>query len=313
MSKLTLLDIAKRTGNDPQVGVVESLVQSNSLLATLPFRSINGISFKYARRISNPTVAFRGFNQGLDASISKIEQITVETKNIGGRSIVDKLLAEADPRGVNAMRAEEDAGFAAVMGNTFNSKAYYGNSKTNQLEYDGIATMLSTLGTTCLGAGGTGVSSIYAVAFNDANTPQGRMKGVEGLLGNGKNISSLDMGLQYVPDADSKDYLAYVTEFEFAPGFVVYDTRSIGRIANIDSTHKPTIALFNQLITAMYPFVPSLFLCNKTVFNYVQELKGTTISDVTVGDRIFTRVRNFDGIPILIDENIAGDESAVTA
>ena len=48
--KLTLLDIAKRTGNDPQVGIVESMIQSNALLQVLPFRSIYGISYRYAQR-----------------------------------------------------------------------------------------------------------------------------------------------------------------------------------------------------------------------------------------------------------------------
>lgn len=310
--KLTLLDLAKRSGNDPQVGVVESMIQSNALLQTLPFRSINGIAFNYAQRKGLPTVSFRGYNQGVSASKSVIQQILIETKNIGGRSQVDKLLAEADPRGVSAVRAEEDAGFVAAMGNMYNLKAYYGAPVTNKLEFEGVNTTLNALGGTAIGAGGSTGSSIYAFAFADAVSPQGRMRGVEGILGNGKNISMVDMGLYYATDLDSNNYLAYTTEFEFAPGFAVYDTRSIGRIANIDATHKPTVSLFNQLITAMFPFVPSIFTCSKTTFNYVQDLKGTTIQNVTVGTNLFERVTTFNGIPILIDENITNTEAAIS-
>lgn len=312
MAKLTLLDIAKRSGNDPQVGIVESMVQTNALLNNMPFKEINGISYKFARRKGLPTVGFRGYNQGIDASKSIVEQILIEAKNIGGRSQVDKLLAEADPRGVTVVRSEEDAGFVAAMGNLFNSKAYYGNSKTTLNEFDGVATILSSISGTAIGAGGSTGSSIYAFAFGDANSPQGRMKGVEGVLGNAKNITALDMGLQYALDADSKQFLAYTTEFEFAPGLAVYDTRSIGRLANIDSTHKPTITLLNQLMTAMYPFVPSVFTCSKVTFNYIQELKGTSIADVTVGTNLYTRVLSFNGVPILIDENIKDDETAIS-
>ncbi len=310
--KLTLLDIAKRTGNDPQVGIVESMIQSNALLQVLPFRSINGISYRYAQRKGLPTVSFRGFNQGVTASKSVVQQITIETKNIGGRSQIDKLLAEADPQGVQHARAEEDMSFLAAMGNLYNSKAFYGNATTSPLEFNGIASMLNALGGTAIGAGGSTGSSIYAVAFNDAVSPQGRMRGVEGILGNGKNISMVDMGLYYAVDADSNSYLAYTTEFEFAPGLAVYDTRSIARLANIDSTHKPSVTLLNQIITAMFPFVPSMFFCSKQTYNWVQDLKGTTINNVTVGNNLFERVTQFNGIPILIDENISDSETAIS-
>lgn len=315
MSKLTLLDLAKRSGNDATVGVVESMTQSNALLALLPFRPITGIAYKYSRRIGLPTVAFKGFNQGVAASKSVIEQITVEAKIIKGRSTVDKLLAEADLRGINAFRAEEDAGFIAAMGNLFNLKAWYGNATTTSVEFDGIIKILPTLGGTCIGAGGTSGQSIYAVAFQDAADAQGRRKGVEGILANGKNITPLDMGLQYIADADAADYLAYVTEFEFQPGFVVYDVLSVGRMANVTAAAKPTVSLFNQIITAMLPYKPSAFFCSKAVFNYVQELKGTSFTTVPgfsdSPTNIFTRALAFDGVPILVDENITTETTVV--
>lgn len=319
MAKVTLLDLAKRSGNDATVGLVESMSQANTLLSMLPFRGINGTSFSYGRRTGLPTVSFTGFNEGVAATKSTIEQVTFETKIIKGRSIVDKLLAEADPRGVGALRAEEDAGFAAAMSNTYNSKVYYGANKTTAREFDGLSTILSALvsGGNVIGAGGSTGSSIYAVSFQDALTAQGRRKGVEGVIANNasKVVNAVDMGLTYQLDAGgSNSFLAYTTEFEWQPGFVVYDTQSVGRLANIDSSHKPTISLLNQLITGMFPFTPSAFFCSKVVYGYIQDLKGSTwvTGFGSSSSDLFSRVLTFNNIPVFIDENISDSEAAIS-
>jgi len=317
MSKLTLLDLAIKSGNDASVGVVESMSQSNALLSMLPFRGIQGTVVKYQRRTGLPTVGFRGYNEGIAASKSVTEPVMYETKNLGGRSEIDKLIVDD---GGMIVRAQEDVAFAYAMGNSFNENCYYGDSTTNAKEFDGLVKILPNLvaGGNVLGAGGSSNnSSIYAFSFKDALTTQGRRRGVEGVLANGgsKVVSSIDMGLQYVTDSGGTNkFLAYVTEFEWRPGFVVYDTQSVGRIANIGASNKPTISLFNQLITNMHPFVPDVFLCNKTVYNYIQDLKGTTWVQGFGGQSsdLFTRVLTFDGIPIFIDENITQTETTVS-
>lgn len=316
MAKLTLLDIAKRSGNDATVGIVDATTQENALLSLLPFRGINGVSFRFARRSSLPTVGFKGYNQGIASSKSVIEQILVETKNIGGRSEIDKLIVEADSRSVAEVRSEEDAGFAAAMGNMYNLKSYYGNSVTSKgLEYDGIATILNALALdTVLGAGGDTAdvqTSAYFVAFKDSNGAEGRLRGVEGILGNNKNISAIDMGLQYVADSDSKDYLAYTTEFEFAPGLAIYDTRSIGRICNIDADSGITIALMNQMIVKMRPYKVGAIFVPEKVWLQMQALKVTSFQTMNTDRDLFLNVLTFNGIPIFIDDSIVETEAVV--
>lgn len=316
MVKATLLDIAKRTGNDAVVGLVDQTIQMNAMLNVLPFRPITGISYKFARRKSLPTVGFRGYNQGITASKSIVDQVTIETKNIGGRSEVDKLLAEADPRGINAYRAEEDSGFAAAMGNVYNSKAYYGKSSTTKgLEFDGVSTLLNDLSmeTVIDGGGSTSgqMSSVYAVATVDAVGTYGRMRGVEGILGNGKNITAIDMDLQYVKDGDNKDYLAYVTEFEFAPGLAIYDMRSIGRIANLGTSNTVTIKMLNDLKLAMMPFTPAAFFVTKKIYSQLLDLKVTSFQVMNEDRDIFKWVLTFDGTPIFVDENLVDTEDPV--
>lgn len=317
MAKLTLLDLAKRTGNAPEIGIVEATTQNNALLSLIPFRGINGVSYRFGRRVGLPAVAFKGINQGVSVTKSKVDQILIETKDVGGRSEVDKLLAERDPRGINVMRSEEDAGFSASMGNLFNLKFYYGSTKTTSgLEFDGVTSILNALSfATVTDAGGDSANvqtSAYFIAFGDANGQMGRLKGVEGLLGNGKNITAIDMGLQYVDDADSKKYLAYTTEFEFAPGLAIYDTRSVGRICNLDAGSPLTVTLINAMLVQMYPYVPSAIFVNKAQYLVLQGLKVSALDYYNSDTDLFKRVLSFNGIPIFIDDNITQTEAVVS-
>lgn len=314
-NKLTLLDLALRAQGLSQgrIGIIESLVQTNPLLGVMPFTPIAGSILPYTRRVGLPTVGWRGFNQGVTKSKSKLIPVSIECKYLSGRSVVDRRIAMRDPRGVNVHRSEEDAGFASAISNTFNGAVYYGNKSSNPNEIDGVSTILDTIAGSCINGTGSGtVRSIYAFAFGDVNTAQGRIKGVEGLLANGMLPNAFDMGLHYENDLDGNPYPAFFTEFEFEPGLAVYDTRAVGRIANLTSSAKPTIPLFNQLFTAMYPFKPDLITCDKTTYNWIQDLKGSTFTTVQVGEtELFKRVLTFDGVRIEIDENIT-TESVVS-
>jgi hypothetical protein len=316
-NKLTLLDLAKRKGNDVTIGIIEAMTQSNALLKQIPFRGIIGNTLKYGRRVGLPTVAWKGINQGVDASKSIIEDVVMECKFMGGRSQVGKNLIEQDPRGINAVRMEEDSSFLAAMSNLFNYAMFYGNSVTNKLMPDGIIKLLSSVAAhpTCISATGSASNvqtSMYIVSFADAIGVGGISRGVEGLLGNGKLPTGLDMGLQYIDDLDSKQMLGYVTEFDWQPGFAIYDERSVARICNIDSTHKITAPLINQAITAMLPFQPSAIFMNKQCLNYLQELKTSSIHILVDDNNPFKRIYAFDGIPVFFDENIVNTEAVVS-
>lgn len=322
MAKLTLLDVAKRSGNDIQIGIVESLTQNNALLEYLPFRSIQGTSFKYSRRVSLPTVSFMGLNQGVADSKSIIEQIMAETKIIGGRSKISKLVAELHQGGVPVARSEEASGFISAMGNLYNSKVYYGDSTTNGSEFDGIKKTHGAIGSSVISAAGSTSNvqtSIYAFATADATSIQGRRAGVQGIVSNNTEIQALDMGLQYdVDSGGTNKLLHYITEFVWQPGFIIYDNLSVGRLANINvstDSKPPTLALLNELVTSMYPYTPSFFTCSKAVFNYLQNIKGISspvFADPAAGQNLFSRIKMFDGIPIYIDENITATEAVVS-
>ena len=319
MAKITLIDVAKRTGNDATVGIVEAMSQANPFFQLAPTKSIRGNMFKYQVRSALGTAGFRAFNAGVAGTKSVIRDVIVECKPMLGISEVDKALAEASPDGVQAFRQSEDMGFISALANTFNAKAYYGSSSTTAAEIDGVGTVLSALGGTCIGAGGataTAETSMYFWSFSDANTVQGKLPGVQVVLANGMLPSATDLGVQLTLDSGGTNkYPAYQTIFEFTPGLAIYDSRSVGRLCNIDATHLPTVAYMNQVITAMFPYNVDLITCSKTVYNYVQGLKGTSAFQQTApyeSSEIFKRATTFNGIPILIDENIVATEAVVS-
>lgn len=307
---LNLIDVAKRNGNDSAVGLIESMSQSNALLSKLPFKGINGQSYKVKKRTGLPTVGTRGFNEGIEATKSIINDYIYQTYIFNSRSIVDCKLADTSPEGALALRQEEDLSHLIAMGNKYNSLCYYGNNTTDVTQPDGIATILSStaFATVQTGTGASGSStSIYFVSFSDANTPQGRMKGVEGIVSNGQELNARDMGQRYFLDANSKSLLHYTTEIDAMYGFAVYDVRSVGRYMGLTSAIAPTVAKMDAIITAMLPFSCDAIFVNKTGLNLIKGLKGTIT--YTVNDRdIKLSPYSYDGIPVFLDENILDTE-----
>jgi hypothetical protein len=316
MDRQTLLDLARRSGSNATLRIVEGLAQENALFKRMPFRGIVGDSEKYLRRVSLPTVYWKGYNQGISPSKSEIVPIRIETKMLGGRSIVDKKIAERAIEGIKKYRAKEDISFLAAMSNKFNYSMFYSDSKLVATEPDGIATILNSLSKETVvnaGANSGAVTSIYAVSFKDALTSQGRRPAVEGLLANGSLPKGFDMGLQYISDKDGLDYLAYITEFEFDPGIAIYEDLAVGRICNIDADNKPTAQDFLDVITKMVPFKPSVIFANKTGWSYIQSLaisqNVTYINPVT---NLLDEVLTIYGIPVEIDSNISDAEAVVS-
>ena len=313
-NRITLLDLAKRSGNDASVPLVEAMTQKNALLEMLGFKEIEGLSYRYKRRTSLPTIVTRGFNTGITEGKSNIEQKTIETKIFSARSMVDKLEADTYPAGAAALRDEEDRSFVYAMGNKYNLVSYTGNGSTDPTAFDGIETVLnSTAISTCLAGTGTGstTGSIIAVSFDNAATTQGILPGVQGVVTRGQNIRGEDMGAELVTDSGgSARYYAYVTEFTAMLGLAIYDTRAVGRIANLNSTAPPLISQLDALITAMYPFNISAFFMPKAVYTFVQALKNTIYYDAD-DTEIKRRVLTYNGIPLMIDENLAMNETAI--
>jgi len=307
---LNLIDVAKRNGNDSAVPLIESMSQSNALLSLLPFRGVNGLSYKVKKRTGLPSVGTRAFNDGIEATKSIINDYIYNTHLYNSRAIVDKKLADTAPEGAQALRDEEGVSHLVAMGNTFNSDCFYGNNQTDVTKPDGIATILTStaFATYQTGTGASGSStSIYFVSFRNANTPQGVIKGVEGIVTNGQELNAMDMGVQYFDGENSKPLPFYTTEIDAMYGFAVYDVRSVGRYAGLTSSISVDTDKLDAILTAMLPFQCDAILVNKTGLNRMKKLKST-ITYSPADREIKLSPASYDGIPIFLDENITDTE-----
>lgn len=311
MANLHLVDVAKRSGNDPAVPLIESMAQSNALLQRLPFKSIVGNNYKVKKRTGLGAAVTRMYNEGITPTKSLVEDYIYTTYLYNDRSTVDVDLADNAPEGAVALRQEEDISHLAAISNLFNYHCFYGNNQTSQTQPDGIATILSStaFSTVKAGTGASGSStSIYFVSFRDAVTQQGIMKGVQGVVTSGKELSAEDMGKVYFPDADGTKQLQwYTTEFKAQYGFAIYDTRSVGRYMGLTSTIAPSTTNMDAIITAMLPFQADAIFVNKTGLNLIKGLKST-ITYLPAEREIKLSPASYDGIPVFLDENISDTE-----
>ncbi len=104
-----------------------------SILEALPFIDVPGGSFIYNREDTLPGIAFRGINEDYSESTGVLQQLVETTKIFGGKSKVDKVLAEsrgqgADGLGIGAVRAVHDRLKAKAAALFFTKMFFDGNS-----------------------------------------------------------------------------------------------------------------------------------------------------------------------------------------
>lgn len=236
----TLLDIARET--DPKgrpAQIIEVLNQTNPILQDMPaFPSNAPMGNTVTMRTGLPTVAFTKINQGSTRSKSASEK-RVDTMGIlDGLSEVDsKMRAVIGAARFDAHRRKEDDSFVEAMAQTAALTLFYGNEKTNEASFTGLAPRLNTLASVATGsqvwdsdAAGTGgdLTSIYVVDMGEKGAhliyPEGSTAG----------MTSGDKGEVRVTDIDGNPMMAYVSSFLWTLGLSIEDPRHIGRLANID-------------------------------------------------------------------------------
>lgn len=130
-----------------------------------------------------------------------------------------------------------------------------------------------------------------------------------------------DMGKIITQDSSSNDFLAYVTHFTWDAGLFVKNPRSIGRIANIESSGTSNIFDEDDLITLLNRMTsgPGLRIyANETVITQAEialkdktNVNWSTMDAAALGGAPFLRFR---GIPVRkIDSSILlNTEAALT-
>ncbi len=154
MSQLTLLDIAKRNGSDPEIGLIEDVVTFAPELGVFPVRPINGVSYKSTLRTAYPSAAFRAVGNGVTVGKSSYVQKLSECFFLDGQLQVDEALPDSEDRSVGDVLADETSGQMAGIGIAAASQLYYGTS-SDAKGFIGLTTFVGSSSSLTVNAGGT--------------------------------------------------------------------------------------------------------------------------------------------------------------
>lgn len=243
----TIADLTARLDPDGKIASIgEWLAQTNDWMGFLQFKEGNlPTGERTTVRTGLPTVYYRGYNQGVAPSKSRVAQIDEGAALLEGRSAVDRELAKAHGD-VGEYRLTEASAFFESMTQTHATTSFYGNASASPKEFTGLAPRFNSLsgstGDQIISAGGTGsdMGSIWLVVTGPMGVmgiyPKNTKAGITHIdvtKGTGMADDGVDIGM-YWDDADGKQFLALVDQFNLHTGLSVKDPRKVVRIANID-------------------------------------------------------------------------------
>lgn len=275
----TLLDIAKKNGNDAAVGLIDETVKSTPEIAMLPARTIVGINYKTLVRTNLPSGStFRNANQGTTVSKAEYVNRVVETFTFNPRWEMDKAVADRHEDGKEAVIAlEADAqmkyGFQDLA-----RQMYYGNTangfQTNAKGFPGLIQSYDTANMT-VDAGGTTdntCSSVWFIKFG----PQA----VQWVYGKDGALDLSDVRTETLRDNNNDPFTGYVQEILAYPGLQVGSVQSVVRIKKLTADNGKGLT-DSLIIDALAKFpvgtVPDVILMSRRSRSQLQKSRSVTI------------------------------------
>ena len=326
----TLMDVARRSGNESSAKVVEVLNQTNDALDDIPWIECNsGVVHKTTLRTSIPLPVWRMLNAGVPVKKSHTKQISVGCGMLEVYAEVDKKqvdLATAgmvDGAAANAAAAnhiaDENKAFIEGFGQEISRVLFYGDP-ANPQEPVGLTHYYNKLGNTnVIDGGGTGNdnTSIWLIAWDKQSIHGIYPKGTFG------GLKEEFLGQHTVKDADGGQFEAYRTHYEWNAGFAVRDIRCGARICNLDmaaltsnGTNAPDLI---DLLTSAYYKMPkeargyrkAFYLRREILEALDKQARNAKNLMLNYSDVFGKEVLTFRGIPLREQESLLDSESRV--
>lgn len=333
----TLVDQIKRTDpNGTIANIAELLTRFLPILQDMAWEQGNlPTGHRYTSRQALPSLTWRRFNQGIDPTKSTTEQFDEVCGMLEGYSKVDVDLAKLNGNEA-AFRLSEDKAFMQAMDIEVARALFYESALNSPEKITGLMPRMNA-GPTAnpnepsanqivqakpfSGVSGNDQTSIWLIGWSPETVfgiyPKGSVGGLQ----------TEDLGRQLILDANNKQFLAYVTRFQWKMGLCVRDYRFVSRICNIDTsattedyTASADIALrMMDAIAKIYNMdvVRPVFYMNRWTYsmlnkqlvkrqaNWLEWLDGSESG--TPGKRIPALF----GVPIKIVDSITNTESPV--
>ena len=325
----TLMDVARRSGDQSAVDIVEVLNKENMALDDIPWIKCNsGVVHKTTTRTSIPTPVWRKLNSGVPTKKSTTSQMTVgcgmlevyadidvDQVNLAAAGIVDD--AEANAAIANALKGENEA-FIEGFGQEISRVMFYGDPAVPEEPLGLTHWYASASGMNVIDGGGTGSdnTSIWLIAWDK--------KAIHGIYPAGSvgGLHEKFLGEQTVEDASHNKFQAYRTHYKWDAGFVVRDRRCAARVCNIDMSNLKTndaADLIDLMISAYYKlprFARSgyrkAFYMRPELFEVLdKQTRKAATYQLNYGNAYGKEVLTFRGIPVREQESILDSEARV--
>lgn len=328
----TLVDVTKRL--DPNGGIAyiaEVLSKYNPILEDMAWVEGNlPTGHRYTARAALPGLTWRRFNQGVDPTTSKTEQYDEPCGMLEGYSKVDVDLAKLNGNEA-AFRLSEDQAFIQAMNVEVATGLFYHSVGTAPEKFTGLTPRLNSTTTNDITnpmavsqlvtgdatASGNDQTSIWLIGWSPETVfgiyPKGSVGGLQ----------SEDLGRQLVLDANNKQFLAWVTRWQWKLGLCVRDFRYVSRCCNIDtSAWKEDLSAGADLALRMQDMIASIyslencrpvFYMNRATFNMLNKQlvkrQANWLEWLDAGGR---RIPAYMGIPIKYVDAITSTEAVVS-
>jgi hypothetical protein len=251
-SQYTLMELAKRTADGNLLEIAEVLNTSKELIQDAVWLQANQLnSHVGTRRTRLPAGTFRQANQGVTGDASSTRQISEPIARLEGHSKIDEAILNLSPNPQEA-RSQEDLAYVEGMGQTLETKFFYGNVAQYENEFDGMATRsdynaINLANTQNSGGSGSYTTSLWIVEWGP------RMVHFVYPKGSSAGLETKDQGLKYVTDdADATKWLfKWVTQFVINAGIFINDPRFVQRVVNIATASATGALNDNDIIAAL--------------------------------------------------------------
>lgn len=315
----TLFDVNKLTGNDVAVGLIEENLTYAPAVSAFQSRVIPGTQYKIVKATTLPTTGFTQANQGIAITKSTLDQQLVECFIFRGAVEIDLAVSRAseglgmpDLEMIEASRVTRSA-LLTIDNQIFNGTA----TGTGFSGLKAFTPKTATAGTSSIvfDAGGTTAgtaSSIYAVKFG--------LQDVHLVYGNNQVLQLGEFRDQQLTDSAGGKYGGRVAELTSHIGLQIGNVNCVGRILNVtaDSGRTATDAMISQLFER-FPvgFTPdALFMSRRSAGQLARSRSVTLFSQVGVTPNaskstpnIVTRANDWEGIPIILSDNISNTDA----
>lgn len=267
----TLLDVARLAGADEEVGVIEANMNAAPELISIPFKLIDGITYKTAIRAAVPQGAFRSANAGSATKKSTWAEKLIQCYFYDQTLKVDQAIALANGGNSIDLMAEEEAGGYVGMAQYLGSQVYYGRS--NGGDANGFHGFLDVLDSSMVvDATGTGGSTCSVWLVHTGRHGARFVGGNNSIPGFGEWIESM------LVDGFSNPYRGWFNNIGGYIGLQIGQPKCVCRIKNLTSAKPCTPALIAQAISK-FPIglAPNVIFMNRNAWSWLQNsLTATT-------------------------------------